>query len=71
MCQYPKSDNIHFYNKMLPVDMYVGGACQYPKSDNIHFYKEEKNFVWGEGQGVNTLNRITFISTECQFLSTN
>ena len=37
LCQYPKSDNIHFYDKRS-LEMLKIIWCQYPKSDNIHFY---------------------------------
>ena len=63
MCQYPNSDNFHFYE-------YYGGhsvekemLCQYPKSDNTHFYKDLIKFVEFLNECVNTLNRITLIST--------
>mgnify|MGYP005782905643 CR=1 FL=1 len=36
-CQYPKSDNIHFYIQLRKVVLHRV-MCQYPKSDNIHFY---------------------------------
>ena len=37
-CQYPKSDNFHFYvTSQLWVQVSLR-KCQYPKSDNFHFY---------------------------------
>ena len=39
-------------------------VCQYPKSDNIHFYVESDISRLKKLYGVNTLNRITFISTK-------
>ena len=38
MCQYPKSDNIHFYYEVKVNSGDTSKVCQYPKSDNIHFY---------------------------------
>ena len=38
-CQYPKSDNIHFYAEAEQYAKSYLKGCQYPKSDNIHFYK--------------------------------
>ena len=38
LCQYPKSDNFHFYTNASISWVLGKGMCQYPKSDNFHFY---------------------------------
>ena len=63
LCQYPKSDNIHFYTASKQIKREKGELCQYPKSDNIHFYALQTIEKFTGIKCVNTLNRITFIST--------
>ena len=49
---------------MLNLKKFILLACQYPNSDNIHFYLSESHPEKELYYGVNTLIRITFISTK-------
>ena len=63
LCQYPNSDNFHFYDKKEKRGGKKMNLCQYPNSDNFHFYLFCEHNLPEYMFGVNILIRITFIST--------
>ena len=64
MCQYPISDNSHFYILSKNYSVNTTYQCQYPISDNSHFYRKTKEENIMSRKCVNILFRITLISTK-------